>query len=110
MVAEWSLLDEFDRVEVASLVPDHPNGLMVVLSLIQSLACLLLGLGFFAHQSVDFWSDRRWGHVDHVRPEGALLSCCGFCSVPGLSSLFKGLRCGVSFFGFTVFWCGTPGC
>ena len=41
------------------------------------------GAGFFAHQSVDIWSDWRWGHVDHVRPEGAFLSCRGFCSVPG---------------------------
>ena len=36
-----------------------------------------------AHQSVDFWNDRRWGHVDHVRPEGGVQSCGGFCSVPG---------------------------
>ena len=35
------------------------------------------------HQSVNFWNDRRWGHVDHVRPEGEVQSCRGFCSVPG---------------------------
>ena len=41
------------------------------------------GAGFFAHQSVNFWEDRRWGHVDHVRPAGDVQSCRGFCSVPG---------------------------
>ena len=47
------------------------SGLMVALSLIRSLVFLLLELVFFfAHQSVDLWDDFRWGHVDHVRPEG----------------------------------------
>ena len=41
------------------------------------------GAGFFAHQSENHWSDRRWGHVDHVRPEDEVQSCGGFCSVPG---------------------------
>ena len=61
------------------------SGLMVALSLIRSLVFLLLELFFFffAHQSVDFWDDRRWGHVDHVRPEGKVQSCRGFSSVPG---------------------------
>ena len=36
-----------------------------------------------AHQSENYWSDRRWGHVDNVRPEGEVQSCGGFCSVPG---------------------------
>ena len=29
----------------------------------------LLVQGFFAHQPVACWDHRRWGHVDHVRPE-----------------------------------------
>ena len=45
--------------------------------------CLLQLLGFFAHQSEDCWSGRRWGHVDRVRPEGEVQSCRGFCSVSG---------------------------
>ena len=82
----WRLLppDEYDRIEDASVVPDHPNvwsdGSLV---LDQVTGVSFSGAGFFAHQSVDFWSDRRWGHVDHVRPGGAFLSCRGFCSVPG---------------------------
>ena len=41
------------------------------------------GAGFFAHQSEDCWCGRRWGHVDHVRPDGEVQSCRGFCSVSG---------------------------
>ena len=41
------------------------------------------GAGFFAHQSGNYWSDRRWGHVDGVRPGGNASSCREFCSVPG---------------------------
>ena len=41
------------------------------------------GSGFFAHQPEDCWRGRRWGHVDGIRPGGAVLSCRGFCSVPG---------------------------
>ena len=43
----------------------------------------MVGSGFFAHQSENCWSSRRWGHVDRVRPEGEVPSCRGFCSVPG---------------------------
>ena len=32
---------------------------------------------------MNFWGDRRWGHVDHVRHEGEVQSCRGFCSAPG---------------------------
>ena len=59
------------------------SGLMVALSWIRSLVFLLLVLGFFAHQSVNFWSDRQWGHVDLIRPEGDVQSCGGFRCVPG---------------------------
>ena len=48
------------------------------------------GAGFLAHQSERCWSERRWGHVDHIRPEGALLCCRGFCS-PSLYRQFRGL-------------------
>ena len=41
------------------------------------------GSRFFAHQSENCWSGRRWGHVDGVRPGGEVSSCRGFCSVPG---------------------------
>ena len=71
VITEWSPPDEYDRVEVASLVPDHPNvwsdGSLV---LDQVTGVSSSGAGFFAHQSVNFWNDRRWGHVDLVRPEG----------------------------------------
>ena len=43
---------------------------------------LLLELGFLL-TSLSFCNDRRWSHVDHVRPEGEVQSCRGFCSVPG---------------------------
>ena len=46
------------------------------------------------HQSEDYWSGCRWGHVDHVRSDGGVQSCRGFCSVPGPCSLFQELKCG----------------
>ena len=55
------------------------------------------GAGFFAHQSEECWSGCRWGHADHVRPDGGVQSCRGFCSVPGPCSLFRELKYGVSF-------------
>ena len=83
-IIEWSPLDEYDRAQVASLVPDHHNvwsdgGLV----LDQVTGVSSSGAGFFAHQSENYWSDRRWGHVDRVRPEGEVQSCRGFCSVLG---------------------------
>ena len=61
----------YGRVGVASLVPDHPNvwsdGSLV---LDQVTGVSSSGAGFFGHQSVNFWNDRRWSHVDRVRPEG----------------------------------------
>ena len=76
--------DGFDSVEVASLVPDHPNvwsdGSLV---LDQVTGVSSSGAGIFSHQSENFWGNRRWGHVDLVRPEGEDQSCRGFCSVPG---------------------------
>ena len=84
LVTEWSPPDEYDRVAVASLVPDHPNvwsdgGL--VLDKVTGVSSP--GAGFFAHQSVSLWDDQGWGQVDLIRPEGNVQSCWGFCSVPG---------------------------
>ena len=56
---------------------------MVVWSWIRSLVFLLLVLVFFAHQSEHCWIDRRWDHVDRVRPKGEVQSCRGFFSLPG---------------------------
>ena len=60
MVAEWSPSCELDGAGAASS-----------------------GAGFFAQQSENCWSGRRWDHVDGVRPGGEVSSCRGFCSVPG---------------------------
>ena len=56
-------------VGVASLVPDHPDvcsdgGLV----LDQVTGASSSGAGFFAHQSVNLWDDRLWGHVDQCSP------------------------------------------
>ena len=84
VITEWSPSDGYDEVEAASLMPDHPNvwidGSLV---LDQVTGVSSSGAGFFAHQSVNFWIDRRWGHVDHVHPEGEFQFCKGFCFVPG---------------------------
>ena len=53
---EWSPPDEYDRVEVASLMPDHPNVWSdgsLVLDRITGVSSA--GAGFFAHQSEDCW-------------------------------------------------------
>ena len=93
------------------LVPDHPNVWSdgsLVLDKVTGVSSS--GAGFFAHQSVNLLDDRRWGHVDLVRPEGGVQhSCRGFCSVPGLFSLSKELKCGCHF-GFAVLWCDSPWC
>ena len=84
VITEWSPPDGYDRVEVASFVPDHPtvwsDGSLVF---DQVTGVPSSGAGFFAHQSVDLWDDFRWGHVAHVRPDDGFPSCRGFISVPG---------------------------
>ena len=84
LIAEWTLSDEFEHARVASSLPDHPavwtDGGLV---LDQVTGVSSSGYGFFAHQSVNLWDNRLWGHVDHVRPEGDVQSCRGFCAVPG---------------------------
>ena len=98
MITDWSLPDEYDRVEVASSAPDHPNvwsdGSLV---LDQVTGVSSSGAGFFAHQSVNFWGDRRWVilimfalRVKFSPVEVSVLFL-------GLSSLFRELRCRVSF-------------
>ena len=84
LIAEWGPPDGYGRVDVASLVPDHPNVWSdgsLVFDKVTGVSSS--GAGFFAHQSVNLWDDRRWGHVDRVRSEGDVPSCRGFCSVPG---------------------------
>ena len=46
------------------------SGLMVAFFWIRSRVHPSSGAGFFAHQSD--WGERRWGHVDRVRPDGGV--------------------------------------
>ena len=92
MVAGWGPSDEYDEVEAASLMPDHRNvwsdGSLV---LDQVTGVSSSGAGFFAYQSENCWSGRRWMQVVifHLVRVFALFQ--------GLSSLFRELKCGVSF-------------
>ena len=96
MITEWVHL-MIMRGWVASSVPDQPNARSdgsLVLDRVTGISSS--GAGFFAHQSVIFWEDRRWGHVDHVRPAGDFQSRRGFCSVLGpLQSVQRAEMCGV---------------
>ena len=83
-IAEWGLPDGYDQVEVASLVPDHPNVWSdgsLVLDKVTGVSSS--GAGFFAHQSVNLWDDFRWGHADRVQSDDGFPSCRGFISVTG---------------------------
>ena len=99
LLAVWRPTDEYDEVEAASLMPDHPNvwtdgSLDGSLVLDRITGVFSSGAGFFAHQTEDCWSGRRWGDVDRVRPEGEIQSCRGFCSVPGpLQSVQRAEMC-----------------
>ena len=83
LLTEWSLPDGFDAVEIASRMRDAPqvwtDGSLV---LDQVTGVSAAGAGFFAHQSEHCWSDRRWGHLDHVHLDHVVQSCRGFASVP----------------------------
>ena len=86
MISEWSPPDGCDSVEAAARMPDAPNvwtdgGLVLG----QVAGVSSSGAGFFAH-SQRIAGERRWGHVDHVRPDGAVQSRREFCSVPGRDS------------------------
>ena len=66
---------EFDAVEAASLIPDHPNVWTdgsLVLDRVTGVSSS--GAGFF-FCSLACWDHRRWGHVDQVRSVGDLSSC-----------------------------------
>ena len=84
LIVEWNPSDDFDHDMAVSSLPDHSNVWSdgsLVLAKVTGVSSS--GAGFFAHQSVNLWDDRRWCHVDHVRSEGDVPSCRGFCSVPG---------------------------
>ena len=110
LLAEWGLSVEFDAVEAASLLPDSPNVCTdgsLVLDRVTGVSSS--GAGFFAHQPVSCWDHRCWGHADQFSWL-VIFSLVGvFVLFPGLSSLSRELRCGVSFL-FAVLWCGTPWC
>ena len=84
LVSEWNLTNDFDTDEVSARMPDAPkvwsDGSMVLDSVTGVSSD---GAGLFAHQSEQYWSDRRWGHVDRVQSDGVAHSCRGFVSVPG---------------------------
>ena len=85
VISEWSPLDGFDAVEAASRMPNAPNVWTdgnLVLDHVTGVSFSGAGF-FFAHQSADGWRERRWGHVDHVRPDGEVQSSRRFRSVPG---------------------------
>ena len=76
------------------------SGRMVALSLIGLLVSLLhlLGSLLTSLHSDNCWSHRRWGHVDGVRADDDFFHLVEVSVLfLGLFSLFKGLRCGVSF-------------
>ena len=84
LVAQWSLPHGFVADEIAARMPDAPeiwsDGSLVWNSVTGVSAA---SAGLFAHQSERCWSDRRWGHVDHVQLDRVPHSCRGFVSVPG---------------------------
>ena len=82
LITGWSPPGDYDGVGVASLVPDQPNvwtdGSLV---LDQVTGVSSSGAGFYAHQSEDCWSGRRWGHFDRVQSDDGVPTCRGFISV-----------------------------
>ena len=109
--AEWSPSVEFDAVQAASSMPNHPNVWTdgsLVLDRVTGVSTS--GAVFFAHQSDDCWGRRSWGHVDGIRADDDVSSCRGFFSVPGpLQSLQRAEMVGCHF-GLAVFSCGSLGC
>ena len=85
LIAEWSPSDEFDHDIAVSSMPEHPNvwtdGSLVLdrVTGVSSSGAVF----FFAHQSQNCRSYRRWGHVEDFRIDPNVPSCRGFCSVPG---------------------------
>ena len=94
----WHLPDGFDAESVAQGVAREPDvwtdGSVVEDKVSGSSA----GAGFSTGHSGRSWADRSWGHIDDgLRENGIVSSCRGYCSVPVLYSLFRGLSYGVSF-------------
>ena len=97
LIAEWGPSDEFDHDRAVSSLSDHPSVCTDGSLVLDRLTCISSsGSGFFAQQSEHCWRGRRWGHVDGMGIDPDVTSCRGFCSVPGLFNLSKGLRCGES--------------
>ena len=98
LVTEWSPSDEFDEARAASSLPDYPTARAdgsLVLDPVTGVSSS--GSGFFAHQSEHCWSGRRWGHVDGIRVDHDASYCRVSALFLGLFNLFRGLRCGGSF-------------
>ena len=98
LLAGWVPSDEYDEVEAASSMPDHPmSGLMVALFLIMLLVFLLLVLAFL----LIFLRSAGVGVGGVMLIEFALRVRCILAKVSALflvfCSLFRELRCGVSF-------------
>ena len=77
-------LFDFDAVDAASLLPDHPNVWTdgsFVLDRVTGVSAA--GAGFFAHQPASCWDHRCWGHVDPVCPVGSVQCCRDFFVVLG---------------------------
>ena len=94
LIAEWGPPDGYDRVDVASLVLDHPSVWShgsLVLDKVTGVSSS--GDGFFAHQSVNLWDDRRWGHVVVFSLRVMFRPVEVSVLFQGLSSLFRELRC-----------------
>ena len=98
VMAEWSPSDGFDAVEAASRMPDAPNVWTDGSLVLDQVTCVSSSsAGFYAHESEHRWGERRWGHVDRVRPDGEVPACRGFVLSLGHFSQFRGPKCEVSF-------------
>ena len=79
LLCDWSLPDGYDRAQVASSLPDHPNvwtdGSLV---LDQVTGVSASGGGFFSFSPGDCWRGSQWGHVDDISLDGVRRSCKGF--------------------------------
>ena len=97
LIVEWSPCDEFDHDRAVSSLPDHPtiwtDGSLVLDRLTGVSSS---GSGFFAHQTEHCWRVVGGGHVDDLSIDPDVTSCRGFCSVPWLFNLSRGLKCGES--------------
>ena len=116
LVTEWRPPDEYDWVEVASLVRDHPNvwsdGSLVLDQVTGVSSSGAVFFFFFFFLLTSLWTFGVIGggvrlilfalRVTFSPVEVSVLFV-------GLFSLSKELRCGCHF-GLAVFWCCSPGC